>query len=200
VTTGFSPPGWYPVQLDAALPSHVGRWRPLVLWLVTIPLLVVAYVYSIAAGVVLFLAWFAALFTGSLPSSFADFLAGNLRFTWRVNAYLLGLTTVYPSFGLPLGRPDPGGNMATVSVDPATTLSRVRVLFRYFMVIPQIVVLGFVGIAAYLVLIVSWFTVLLTGEWPVGMRNFVVGYFRWSIRVNAFYYLLTDVYPPFSLS
>ncbi len=49
-------------------------------------------------------------------------------------------------------------------------------------------------------LFVAWFAVLFTGRWPEGMRNFVVGFFRWSTRVNAYYYLLTDVYPPFSLT
>jgi hypothetical protein len=31
------------------------------------------------------------------------------------------------------------------------------------------------------------------------MRNFVLGVARWSLRVQAYFSLLTDVYPPFSL-
>jgi hypothetical protein len=32
------------------------------------------------------------------------------------------------------------------------------------------------------------------------MRNFVVGAMRWSTRVNAYYFLLVDPYPPFRLA
>lgn len=54
-------------------------------------------------------------------------------------------------------------------------------------------------IAAFFVLIAGFFAVLFTGRWPEGMRNFLVGCSRWSTRVSAYFYLMTDVYPPFSL-
>jgi hypothetical protein len=41
--------------------------------------------------------------------------------------------------------------------------------------------------------------VLFTGRWPDGLRTFVVGVIRWATRVNAYFLLLTDEYPPFSL-
>jgi Domain of unknown function (DUF4389) len=40
---------------------------------------------------------------------------------------------------------------------------------------------------------------LFTARWPEGLRTFIVGIMRWSTRVNAYLYLLTDEYPPFSL-
>lgn len=57
----------------------------------------------------------------------------------------------------------------------------------------------FVGIAAVFVGIAAFFAVLFTGRWPEGMRTFLVGVTRWSLRVSAYFYLMTDVYPPFSL-
>ena len=45
----------------------------------------------------------------------------------------------------------------------------------------------------------SFFAVLFTGRWPEGLRTFVVGYFRWTMRVYAYLYFLTDAYPPFNL-
>jgi hypothetical protein len=33
----------------------------------------------------------------------------------------------------------------------------------------------------------------------VGARSFVVGVMRWGARVSAYFLLLTDKYPPFSL-
>jgi hypothetical protein len=32
------------------------------------------------------------------------------------------------------------------------------------------------------------------------MFNFVVGTMRWSLRLNAYTYLMRDEYPPFSLN
>jgi hypothetical protein len=41
--------------------------------------------------------------------------------------------------------------------------------------------------------------VLVTGRWPEGLRDFIVGTVRWTNRVVAYVFLMTDVYPPFSL-
>lgn len=189
----------YPVQLDVASTPVVERWRPLVLWLLCIPLYVVAWVYGIIAGVLSFLGWFAALFTTRLPESFADLIAAYLRFSWRIEAYLLAFTTQYPSFGLPAGRADPGGDAAILVVGPPTRLSRLKVFFRIILAIPQLFVLYFLRLAAAVVMFVAWFVVLFTGRWPQGLRDFVIGVIRWQTRVEAWLYLLTDEYPPFAL-
>ena len=44
------------------------------------------------------------------------------------------------------------------------------------------------------------FAVVVTGEYPEGIRDFLVGVSRWTLRVQAYVGLLTDEYPPFSLS
>ncbi len=77
--------------------------------------------------------------------------------------------------------------------------NRATVFFRFILVIPQIFVLYFVGIAAFVVLVVGWFAALFTGRLPEGIAGFLRGYLRWSIRVYAYMYLMTDRYPPFSL-
>ena len=77
--------------------------------------------------------------------------------------------------------------------------SRLTVPFRIFMVIPQLVVLWLLGIAAIVITIIGWFGALFTGRLPVFAADFLTGYLRWLTRVYAYLYLLTDVYPPFSL-
>ncbi len=77
--------------------------------------------------------------------------------------------------------------------------SRLTVLVRMFMVIPQFVVLGLLGVAAYVVAIIGWFGALVTGRLPAFAADFLTGYLRWMTRVDAYALLLTGVYPPFSL-
>lgn len=63
--------------------------------------------------------------------------------------------------------------------------------------IPHGVALMFYGLAAAAVTFIAWFAILFTGKYPRGMFDFVVGLFRWQMRVNAYLLLLTDAYPPF---
>jgi hypothetical protein len=77
--------------------------------------------------------------------------------------------------------------------------NRVTVLLRLLMIIPQLIVVGLLGIAAYVVTIIGWFGALFTGRLPDFAADFLTGYLRWQTRVVAYMVLLTDVYPPFSL-
>ena len=70
---------------------------------------------------------------------------------------------------------------------------------KWLLAIPHFFALMFLGIAALFVGIAGFFAVLITGRWPEGMRRFLIGTMRWSIRVSAYIYLMTDMYPPFSL-
>ncbi len=88
----------------------------------------------------------------------------------------------------------------TVGVAYPDKLSRLTTLFRAFMVIPQSIVLYFVGIVAAIVIFIAWWAILFTGKYPKGLFDYAAGTLRWSTRVNGYTYLLTDKYPPFSLS
>ena len=78
-------------------------------------------------------------------------------------------------------------------------MSRLTTFFRCILVIPQFIVLSFVGIAASIVAFIAWWAILFTGNYPKGMFDFFIGYMRWTTRVNGYTYLLTDKYPPFSM-
>ena len=192
-------PGSYPVNIEVAGVLEVPRWRPLVNWLLVIPHLVWLWVLTVALLVLAIISWFAILITGRLPEGWGDFMVGVLRYQWRILAYLYAWTEEYPSFTPPTGYPDPGDFPAVLASVPASERNRLTVLFRIFMVIPQYIVLYLVGIAAGVLLLIAWFIVLFTGRWPEGMRRFCIGYYRWSIRLQAYFFLITDVYPPFSL-
>jgi hypothetical protein len=77
--------------------------------------------------------------------------------------------------------------------------NRLTVGFRIILVIPQAIVLALLVVAAVVAWVIALFAVLFTGRWPEGLRRFVVGVMRWGTRVGAYFLLLTDKYPPFSL-
>ncbi|HKP89907.1 MAG TPA: DUF4389 domain-containing protein [Thermoleophilaceae bacterium] len=82
---------------------------------------------------------------------------------------------------------------------PEEGISRWRPLLHWLLLIPHFFALLFVGIAAYVVIAISWFAVLITGKYPEGMFNFVTGVLKWGNRVVAYEYFMTEDYPPFTL-
>jgi len=85
----------------------------------------------------------------------------------------------------------------TIGVEYTERLSRLTTFFRCFMVIPHYICLWGIGIAAGVVLFISWWAILFTARYPKWAFEFVSGYLRWSTRVGGYYDLLTDKYPPF---
>ena len=80
---------------------ELNRWLPLVKWILAVPHYVVLCVLGLAACVCVLIAWFAILFTGRYPRGLFDFVVGVLRWSLRVTAYALLLTTDrYPPFKL----------------------------------------------------------------------------------------------------
>jgi hypothetical protein len=200
VAPAYSPPAIttdYPIAFLADPPAGQSRLTVFFRPLMAIPHLIVLYALNIASQAITLIAWFAILFTGRYPAGMFGFSAGCFRWQTRVSAYLYLLTGVYPPFSLEEMYDYP----IRVGVMPQTeNRNRLTTFFRILMVIPHLIVLAFVAMAAGVVLIVAWFAALITGRVPVGMHNFLAGTLRWSSRLNAYALLLTDEYPPFSLS
>jgi hypothetical protein len=45
---------------------------------------------------------------------------------------------------------------------------------------------------------IAWWAVVITGQYPRALWDYMVGVQRWAVRVQAFGLGLTDQYPPFS--
>lgn len=192
--------GTYPARLTVAPGGKIANWRALVHVFMVIPHVIVLYLLGIAAQVVGVISWFVILFTGKLPEGLHNFQAMYLRYSNRTIGFMILLTEEYPPFEFDTTAHDRTSYPIRSDFDPQLeNRNRVTVLFRMFMVIPQYIVLALVSIAAYFVYIVAWFAVLFTGSMPEGMRNFLVGTGRWVTRVQAYFWLLTDEYPPFSM-
>jgi len=76
---------------------------------------------------------------------------------------------------------------------------RWTVAIRLIMAIPHAFVLWILSIALEVVVLISWFAALFSGRLPAWAHTFITGVIRWQTRVYAYVFLLTDVYPPFSL-
>ncbi len=92
------------VHIEIAYPDvkkDLNRWLPLVKWLLAIPHFVILIVLAIVAFVLVVIAWFAILFTGSYPKDMFNLVVGVMRWGLRVEAYAVLLTTDrYPPFSL----------------------------------------------------------------------------------------------------
>jgi hypothetical protein len=89
----------------------------------------------------------------------------------------------------------------TLKGELAKKLSRGLWLVKIFLIIPHVIVLIFLGIAAAFVWVIAAFSILFTRIYPRPLFNFTVGVLRWGWRVSFYCCgaLATDKYPPFSL-
>jgi hypothetical protein len=191
----------YPAVFTVDHPDRITNWKPLVQWILAIPHYVVLYALGVVSEVVAIISWFAILFTGKLPEGLAGIQHLYIRYSNRTYAYAAFFREEYPPFTFDTTAPDPGDHpgVRTEFTPQYEDRNRLTVAFRFILVIPHAIVLAVLALVAYICVIIGVFVVLFTGQWSAGLRDFVVGVFRWGTRVNAYILLLTDEYPPFSL-
>ena len=136
------------------------------------------------------------LFRQRYPRWWFDFSREFARFAMRVGAYMMLLTDEYPST-----EDEQTVHLEIDYPDVKQDLNRWLPLVKWFLAIPHFIVLFFLVIAAFFSVVIAWFAILFTGRYPRGLFDYLVGVSRWALRVEAYAVLLvTDRYPPFSLS
>lgn len=136
------------------------------------------------------------LFRRRYPRWWFDFARELTRFAARVCAYLLLLTDRYPSTV-----EEQAVHLDIDYPDVERDLNRWLPLVKWLLAIPHYIVLIVLWIAVVIVVVIAWFAILITGRYPRSLFDFVVGVGRWTLRVDAYAFLLvTDRYPPISLS
>jgi len=205
----------HPVHLGGQLDPHLSRGLWLVKWLLAIPHYFILFFLYFAFFLFTLVAFFAILFTGVYPRSLFDFNVGVLRWSWRVAFYSYGAlgTDKYPPFTLKEVPDYP----AQLRIDYPERLARPRVLVKWLLSFPHLLIVGVLlggggswaangkgasagttGLVSLLV-VIAGFALLFTTRYPRGIYDFVLALDRWVARVAAYYFLMTDTYPPFRL-
>lgn len=205
----------HPARLDVDYPAKLDRLTTFFRLIWAIPILIILTLITATGnetvvsetgeemvrsgggiGAGLFLATMLMIvFRERYPRWWFDFARELARFSARVGAYLALLTDRYPStveeqaVHLDIDYPD-------VEQD----LNRWLPLVKWLLALPHYIVLAVLAIGAILAIIIAWFAILFTGRYPRPLFDYLVGVGRWSLRVQAYAFLLiTDRYPPFSL-
>ena len=145
------------------------------------------------AAIVAVLAWFALLVTARYPDALRKVTVWYMRWRVRATAYYTLLRDEYPPFG-------DGAYPAELELPaPDSPQNRLTVFFRFWLALPHLFVLWFLGVAWTFVTAVAWVAILLTGRFPKPLYGFSIGALAWATRVEAYMLLLRDEYPPFTL-
>jgi hypothetical protein len=185
----------YPVTLKIEYPEKSNKSTAfirvvLIIPVVTILVLISSYAEALSLAVALMI-----FFREKYPKWWFDWNVGITKFAYRIAVYGLLMRDEYPSTD-----EDQAVKVDIPYPDVKKDLNRWMPLVKWILVIPHIIVLILIFIAVVFCTVFAWFAILLTGRYPKGIFDFVEGFLRWSLRVNAYVFLLTtDQYPPFRL-
>ncbi|MDB4037598.1 DUF4389 domain-containing protein [Candidatus Thioglobus sp.] len=185
----------YPVNLKIDYPEKSNKLTAVFRLVLIIPIVIIlsfisSYAEALSLAVVLMI-----LFREKYPKWWFDWNLALTKFWLRIAAYGLLMRDEYPST-----ETDQAVQVELPYPDVNKDLNRWMPLVKWFLAIPHFIALVFMFIAVVFCTIFAWFAILFTGRYPRGIFDFVEGFLRWSLRVNAYAFLLTtDQYPPFKL-
>jgi hypothetical protein len=187
----LAPPPLHPVRLEGdALDLRRSRLTVFFRLPLLIPLVVWGYLWSIPAGIAVFINWFALLVVGRPIGAFHRFVARFVRFEFHVSAFATVAANPFPGF-----TGTPGSYQLDLVLPGPARQSRWKTLFRLVLAIPAFILsIAFFGVVV-VAAVLTWFAALFTARAPEGLRNLAAWGLRYFGQVNAYYNLLTDVYP-----
>jgi hypothetical protein len=183
----------YAARLDIDYPDRLNRLTTFFRPILIIPIAIISGLLSTGLS---FATLLMIVFRVKYPRWWFDFARELARFNTRVGAYAALLTDKYPST-----TKDQAVHVDIDYPDADKDLNRWLPLVKWLLAIPHYVILAILWLFAFVAIVIAWFAILITGRYPRGLFNYVVGLFRWTLRVSAYMNLLvTDKYPPFSMS
>ena len=187
----------YPVSF-AADPALEGRNRLTTFFrpIVDIPWLIVAGLYGIGAYFASIYAWFSIVFTGKYPEGAYNFNANFLRMSTRANGFAYLLTDEYPPFN---GDDAPQYPIRVGVPPPLATYDRLKTGLRLIFGIPVYLLAIVQSLILSVCALIAWFAIVFTGKMPEGLFDPLRSANAYMTRAGAYFLLMTENYPPFSL-
>jgi hypothetical protein len=162
--------------------------------------------FTVGALFVAFINWFATLATGRSPKGLHDFLAGYIRYATHLFAYLFLAANPYPPFYVGSAQSQ---YPVDVSIGPPAPQNRWITGFRIILAVPALLFSGAlsgggsisssrggsIGGVSAVAAVCLWFSSLVRGRSPRGLRDFVAWSVAYTAQVYAYLFLLTDRYP-----
>jgi Domain of unknown function (DUF4389) len=161
-------------------------------YFLAIPHSIVVGLWGIFAQLLAFIQWFIIVFTGNRNEGLWKMQESYLGYSARVSGYTNLLFDQYPAFGT-----DPGQVPVRSSITYEPSGNRLTTGLRFLWIIPAEIVAFIVGIGGAVVVIITWFAIVITGNDPRNMWDFVLKVLRFSLQLQAYALLMTDVYPKF---
>jgi hypothetical protein len=168
------------LDIGFGAPQRQRRWSVALRGLLVLPQLVAVWVLAVVALVLAFIGWFAALVLGRLPLWIAEFELNVIAYSVRVVAYAFMLADEYPPFAF-----SPTEYPIAVQID-ASQLSRLKVFFRWLLVIPAYVVTAIAGNGLLLLSPVIWLVTLVLGRMPQPFFSAAAAVIRYQARYSAY--------------
>ena len=183
----------YPLTYDVEYPDQgLSRLSTLLRLPFFLPIMVIDALLAGATTLPLVLM---IVFRGKYPAWWFSFNLERSRFSARVSVYWHLMTDRYPSTD------DPQGVALDFEYPDVEQLNRILPLVKWLLALPHIVIVYILQVLSLPLTVLAWFLIIITGRYPQGLFNLMVGIQRWSWRVTAYMALLiTDRYPPFRLS
>jgi len=201
----------HPVQLVVEDDLRRNRLTVFFRILLAIPHLIWVFLWTIATFFVAIVTWVMTLIAGHPPAALHRFMCSYIRYVTHLEAYLHLVGNPYPGFvgeegeyPIDLRLPEPGPQ------------SRVRTLFRIFLVLPALVISGVLlgggsysasskgssgsaryssgGLAAAIA-VLGWFASLVRGKMPKGLRDAGAYSLGYTAQTLAYLLFVTDRYP-----
>ena len=197
----------YPVRFEVDYPEAPSRGLALlgvlffIKGLLLLPHIIILYFLGIALFIAFYIGYWVVLIAGSYPQGLFAFVLSVQRWSTRTDSWMYGTVDRYPPFSL--GDVDYPVRFEVDYPDASSRgLALLGVLFlvKLILLIPHLIIIYALDLVSFVVVYISYWAVLITGKYPRGMFDLVVGVQRWNYRANAWFLGLADRYPPFTLS
>lgn len=217
--TNATPRNSSPLRLTGELDPNLSRWLWLVKMFLAIPHFVILAILWVPFIITSLVAGAAILVTGRYPRALFNFNESVLRWNWRVGFYVYAAlgTDQYPPFTF--GSTD---YPADLELDYPERMSKPLVLAKWLLAVPHLVVVALIltDLLAYpwaagttgnagqpssaysilnLLVVIAGVFLLITGRYPRGLFDLLMGMNRWIYRVLVYVSFMRDEYPPFRL-